>query len=72
MNKRALNKLAKAGYFNSANGALYAALKRGLRKPLKTNYFQIAAESNKEALTRVSASNSAVSTARSRHPSNNK
>jgi hypothetical protein len=34
MSKRILSKLSQAGYFKRANGVLYAAAKRALRKPL--------------------------------------
>lgn len=42
MNKRMLNRLAKAGYFNSANGALYAVTKHALRKKPRENDFEAA------------------------------
>jgi hypothetical protein len=41
MNKRILKTLAKAGYFNSANGAFYAAAKHALRKPLNANHLRV-------------------------------
>ncbi len=51
MNKRLLNQLAKTGYFKSANGALYAAAKRALRKPPARNYVRVIDEPDYESFT---------------------
>ncbi len=63
MKKRLLNRLAQAGYFNNANGALYAATRRALRKPLSRNYANLLHEPDHEAPAKFDASNSAVNTA---------
>ncbi|MCG3119710.1 MAG: hypothetical protein ALAOOOJD_02221 [bacterium] len=62
MNKRILKKLAQAGHFKKANGALYAAAKRALRKPLYQDYLQMSDEPGQESLTAFGVSSIAVST----------
>ncbi|GEM_PF-6037370 len=68
MNKRILTKLAKAGYFNSANGAFYAATKHAMRKSLHVKSYQVAAETEPEVFNSARVSPSAKGIAKSRHP----
>ncbi|MDZ7362273.1 MAG: hypothetical protein ONB46_16365 [candidate division KSB1 bacterium] len=56
MNKRVLTKLAKAGFFNSANGVFYAATKHAMRKPLHIKNYQIPAEAEPEVFNNMPAS----------------
>lgn len=70
MTKRTLIKLAKAGYFNSANGTLYAATKYALRKKPTTNDFDVTEELNRDALPRSNLSLKAVHTFHQTSPSN--
>lgn len=68
MNKRLLNTLAKAGYFNSANGALYAAAKHVLRKSLNANHLQVIDAFERETSDELSFSENASDIRRSHHP----
>lgn len=60
MNKRILKRLAQAGHFKKANGALYAVAKRALRKPLYQDYLQMSDDPEQESLTAFGVSSKAV------------
>jgi hypothetical protein len=60
MNKRLLNQLAKTGFFKSANDALYAAVKRALRKPPSPNDVRAVDEPAQEPLTTFGVPSNAV------------
>lgn len=72
MNKRMLNRLAKAGYFNSANGALYAATKHALRKKPRENDFEAAVVRKRGTPSEFRISHNAVNFSYETSPSNAK
>jgi hypothetical protein len=65
-----LNRLAKAGYFNSANGALYAATRRALRKKPNKNDFEVSVAPSRSTLSQLGVSHKAVNTSLEASPSN--
>ena len=72
MNKRILKKLAKAGYFKKANGALYAAARRALRKPLFQDYLKMIDEPDQELPAKLGIPHKAVNTSQKASPPNAK
>jgi hypothetical protein len=65
-----LKRLAQAGYFSSANGALYAATKRALRRKPNKNDFAAAMPPKRNAPPQIGISRKAVNSSYEASPSN--
>jgi hypothetical protein len=67
-----LNRLAKAGYFNSANGAFYAATKRALRKKPNKNALETGLARKQSTPPEFRISHNTVNSSYEASPSNAK